>query len=164
MGTSVISRGFKFVRLISDGNEIVIRPTNGQNTIAKADSVFKAGIDSDFLKYKSKIGDKPTKKMKVQVFEQTHDTKLPQIFGDFGQKMDQLCMTQDQIISFIENHDKWLSRNGWGTFFLFKIGAQHFVASVNRNTEGFYVYLFRLFNGGHTLLAKDEHRIVVPQL
>jgi hypothetical protein len=159
-----VKKDFKFSKLISKERDVIIRPTKGLRTIAKADNIFHAGIDSDFVKYKTNVGSKATNKMEVQIFEQIHDGKLVQLFADFGKPMDDLCMTQDQIISFIEGHDKLLSTNGWGTLFLSKVQSWHCVAAVGRNEKGIYVYMFRLFHGGHTLLAKDEHRIVIPQM
>ena len=159
-----VKRSLKFSTLVSKEKEFIIRPTRGLRTICKAADVFHAGIDSDFTEYKTDVRSRATSKMEVQIFEQIHNGKLAELFADFGQKLDDICFTQDQIISFVESYDKMISRNGWGTLLLFKVHSCHYVAAVSRNDNGVLVYMFRLFPVGHTLLARDDHRIVIPQL
>lgn len=169
MGNTLVSpavaRDLRFVKLISEGEDVVIGPTKGQYTIANATNTFKAGIDFDFVKYRTKVKGEPTKKMKVQVFDQTYDATPGEIFAGFGKNPEDLCLSQDQIIYFVENHHKWFPHTTrWGILFLFKVGKQFFIASVNRKSDGSYVYLFRYHTSRNLMKANWGQRIVVPKL
>ena len=152
-----------YLKLISGGENIVIGPTDGKDIIAKAKDLFTGWIDPDFVNYGTNVECKPTKEVSVQVFEMIKDGTFAQIFGGFGENLDRLCLTQVQIIFFVRNHAKWLRTDGYGTFFLFKVGGEFFVAGVRVGSDGLLVYVNRLAYG-HVWFAEFRLRVVVPQL
>ncbi len=152
-----------YLKLISDGKKVVIASTDGKETIANAQKIFPSGIDSDFKNWNLDVPSTPTKETKTQVFEMVKDGMFKDIFGSFGENLDRLCFTQSQIIFFVKNHAKWLRTGGYGTFFLFKVGKDYFVANVYLNSDGLYVYVDR-FSCGYVWCAEYRRRIVVPQL
>ena len=78
--------------------------------------------------------------------------------------LNSLCLTQPQIIHFVEKHKKWLRTDGYGTFFLFKVGEELFVAYVYFDGYGrLKVFVYR-FSFDYVWYAGCGHRVVVPQL
>lgn len=149
----------KYLKLISDSQEIVIVPTNGKRTIAGARNVFVGLIDPDFVNYGLNVLSESTKKSQVQVFDLIVNGTFSQIFDGFGENIDRLCLTQDQIISFVENHSKWLCSDG--TFFLLKGNNKFFVVDVRIYTSGYEVHVNFLSNAS---IWGHKRRIVVPKL
>ena len=151
-----------FLKLISGADKITIEATKGKGTIARADKVF-TWIDDDFKNYGTDVRGEPTVATAVQVFEMTKDGTFAQIFGGFGENLDRLCLSQDQIVSFCRDQANWLRTDGYGTFFLFKVKGEYFVAYVRRSVGGLGVYAFRL-SFDFVWSAGCRHRVVVPQL
>ena len=158
----IIYHTFEYLRLISNGTEIIISETDGQSTIAHAENAFPGYIDSDFVNYGIDVKGKSTKKTKVQVFEQIKDGTFTQIFGSFGENRDRLCLTQSQIIRFVKDHSKWLRTDGYGTFFFFKEKGKYFVADV-RWSEGKLTVRVGCLPHDNVWFADDLRRLVVPQ-
>lgn len=152
-----------YLKLISNGTKIEIGATDGQDTIAQAKDTFPGYIDSDFLNYETDVKDQPTKETPVQVMELITNSNFLQIFGGFGENLDRLCLSQSQIISFVKNYKKWLRMDGYGTFFLFKVKNEFFVACVLWYEDRFRVFMYRL-SSADVWLAGSQHRIVIPQL
>jgi len=151
------------VKLISGGVTLEIDPTDGKAIIHKAGDVFTGYIDSNFKNWDLNVASGPTKKTPVQVYEMIKDGTFAQIFGGMSDDLDKLCLTQNQIIRFVQDHRKWLRQDGYGTFFLFKKMNEFFVANVYLDSDGPYVFVNRL-SDGHVWGAEFRHRIVVPQL
>lgn len=148
---------------ISLGKDTVLDPTDGTETIANAKDVFPDYIDSDFKNWGLDVPAEATKRVKTHVFEMTQDGDFKAIFGSFGENLDRLCLTQAQIKQFCKKHAKWLRTDGYGTFFLFKVGKDYFVADVDVYSDGLYVHVFRL-SYDYVWDAGYRPRVVVPQL
>ena len=151
------------LKLISESHEIIIETCDGSQTIANAKETFKSGIDGDFKNWGLNKAGSSTQKTPVQVHEMTKDATFAQMFGSLGTDLDKLCLTQHQIKTFCEVHKEWLRKDGYATFFLFKVDEQFFVANVRVNSGGLNVYVLR-FEGGRVWLAGGARRVVVPQL
>jgi hypothetical protein len=152
------------VKLISDAETLELDPTNGKATIAKAGDIFRGYIDGDFERWGCGVESKPTRKTQVTVHEMIKDGTFAQIFNGMSDNLDDLCLTQPQIIQFVQKHRKWLRTDGYGTFFLFKIGTEFFVALVSFGDDGQLGARVGRFSDGSVWLARCRHRIVVPQL
>jgi len=151
-----------YLRLISSGMEIIIGPTDGQETIAQARGLFKGWIDKYFVECIG-IKDHPTKETSVQVFEMINSRTFGQIFGGFGENLDRLCFSQGQVVSFARNHSKWFRRYGPGTFFLLKINGDYLVARVFWGTGNLDIVHFPL-SYNKFWEVEDTPRVVVPKL
>jgi hypothetical protein len=101
--------------------------------------------------------------MNVQVYEMIKDGTFEKIYGRFDNNLDTMCLTQGQIIGFVKKYRNWLRTDGYGTFFLFKVGTEFFVANVFFGSGGLYVHVYR---SSHVSVwsADDRHRFVLPQL
>jgi len=151
------------LRLISGGKSIIIDDCDGSETIANAKDIFKSGIDSDFKNWGTDKPGQATEETAVQVHEMVKDATFAQMFGSLGTDLDKLCLTQHQIKKFCKKHANWLRTDGYGTFFLFKVEDQYFVANVNVRGDGLRVYVGRL-ESGYVWGAEGLRRVVVPQL
>lgn len=120
----------EYLNLISGGQELVIDRYQGTRIIANSNDVFDF-IDPNFRNWRAdEIDVTDTPATPVNVFELTKDGNLSDIFGSFSVDYNKLCLTQGQIIGFVEKYRAWLRTDGFGTFFLFKSHGKFFVASV----------------------------------
>lgn len=83
------------------------------------------------------------------------------MFGSLGTDLDKLCLTQHQIKTFCEVHKELLRKDGYATFFLFKVDEQFFVVDVYVRSGGLRVHVHR-FERGNVWDAESSHRVVVP--
>ena len=67
---------------------------------------------------------------KVSVYELNKDATFKQMFNELNHDLDKLCLTQEQILSFIENYKDKLHPKGYATLFLLKENDEYFVADV----------------------------------
>jgi len=152
-----------YVKLISGAEVLTLDPTDSKETIAKASDLFTGYLDSDFKNYGTNVPSSPTGKTEVAVHEMIKDGTFVQIFGGMSDDLNSLCLTQPQIIQFVKKHRKWLRTDGYGTFFLFKVGDEFFVAYVGVGAVGrLGVYAFRL-SLGDVWHAEARLRLVVPR-
>ena len=157
------------LKLISSGKKLMIPVTNGKRTIAQANNKKKifTEIDRDFVNYGCDVESMGKPETETEVYEMVEDGDFRKIFGSFGVNLDLLCLTQDQILSWIEIHSDWLRTDGHATFFLFKADIknvyQFFVTRVNVRSGGLYVHVFPLSSDG-LWYAVYRPRVVVPQL
>ena len=151
------------LKLISGAETLELELTDGKETIARAKDTFPGWIDGNFKNYGTDVKGKPTEKVNVQVHEMIKDVTFAQIFGGLSDNLDSLCLTQAQIIQFVKKHYKWLRTDGDGTFFLFKVNEEFFVAYVFMCDGGLEAHIDRLPYSG-VWEAEYKHRVVVPQL
>ncbi len=152
------------LKLISGAETLTLDPTDGTEVIAEAGSLFNGYLDSDFRNWKTNVKGNPTEAQNVQVHEMTKDGTFEQIYGGLGTDLNALCLSQAQIIQFVKNHRKWLRTDGYGTFFLFKVGDEFFVAGVDVDSGGSLVAGVFRFSFGLVWGAGSRARFVVPQL
>ena len=150
------------LKLISGAETLELEPTDGKETIAKAKDTFPGWIDGDFKNYDTDVKGKPTDKANVQVHEMIKDGTFAQIFGGLSDNLDSLCLTQAQIIQFVKKHSKWLRTDGYGTFFLFKVNEEFFVADVSMYGGSLLAIVHRFSSDG-VWDAGLRYRVVVPQ-
>jgi hypothetical protein len=161
--TVSVSEPAPILKLISGGQGLVLDACDGTKIIANAKKTFPFGIDSDFAGWKADEPGQPTPATIPNVYEMTKNATFSQMFGFLNVDVSKLCFTQHQIIDFVEKYPNWLRNNGYATFFLFKAYGHCFVAGVDVDSDGLYVFVDR-FGGGNVWSADGRHRVVVPQL
>jgi hypothetical protein len=130
--------------------------------ISEANDVFKSYIDRDFKNWNlnSKTSSKETK---VNVYEITKDGTFEDIFSRFNyNSLDELVMTQGQIIEFCGSHQNELNQD-YSNFFLIKENGEYFVVFVRVYPGGLGVDVDRLGRDG-VWDGEYRHRVVSPQL
>lgn len=153
----------RLIKLISAGESLIIDPVNGTEVIAKAKRVFPAGIDGDFERWGADELGQPTPETPVEVYEMVKDAAFAQMFDSLNTDRNKLCLSQHQIINFVEKYRSWLRADGYGTFFLFKSHGEFFVASVLVDSDGLLVFV-RRFGHSRVWYADYRPRVVVPPL
>ena len=146
-----------WVRLLQADLELA--ETDGTETIATAKVLFPSCLDSDFASVSNeKIN--PTPKKLVCVDEIVHSGCLREIFSD---DLNDLCLTQPQIVQFVRIHRVWLRKDDESTFFLYKSGKEFQVAQVRVRDDGLGIFSRKL-SDDHVFLSSELNRVVTPQL
>ena len=135
-----------------------------KETIARADDVFTGWIDSDFTNWNTDVKSPRTDATEIAVLEIDKNGTFADIFGSISKNTDSMAMTQAQIINFVKSHEDKLRRDGYGTFFLFKVGEEFFVAHVFFGDAGQLEVSVRRLSYGYVWRAEFRPRIVVPKL
>jgi hypothetical protein len=148
------------LRLLSGNELLVLGPTDGQETLAQATSVFRY-IDRNFEHWNCNTVGLPTKETAVQVYEMVRDSTFQEMFGGFGIPIDSLALTQAQIKQFAKLYPNWLKKGGNGTFFLFKVENQFFVSAVYFFSDGRIGVRVRGLTLERVFRAQKRHRLVV---
>ncbi len=105
-----------------------------------------------------------TKRTTVWVYEMGEkDATFAQMFGSLSNDLNKLCLTYAHIKNFVKKYRNWLRIDGYGTFFLFKVGDKFFVVSVSINSAGLVVRVHR-FESSAWWSGGGRRRLVVPQL
>lgn len=159
---SILPSPSTILRLISRGEKLTIPACTGTRTIAQAEEVFPGHLDPSFRSL-----DEPgreTGATDTEVYETANSATCKQMFTSLGHELGRLAFTQDQVITFIEKHRKWLRKGGYDTLFLFKKGDQFFVADVYIYPDGrLRVYPYG-FEHNRVWYAAYRERVVVPSL
>lgn len=149
------------LRRLSD-QPLLIAATDGTATIPNATRVFRH-IDSDFKNWGADEASSPTPELQTMLYEMVRNATFEEMFGSLNRETEHLCMTQSQIIEFVETHRNQLRTDGNATFFLFKSKGKFFVASVLFvGVDRLWVCVYR-FENADVQSAQYPYRLVVPQ-
>lgn len=148
------------LQLISGNERLVLGPTDGQETLARAADLFRY-IDSNFANWNCDVLGPPAKETPVQVYELVRDSTFQEMFGGFGVALDRLALTQAQIQQFVKRYPDWLKKGGNGTFFLFNAGDEFFVAAMYLFSDGRLGTRVRRLTLERVFRAKKRHRLVL---
>jgi hypothetical protein len=148
------------LRLISGKEQLVLGPIDGQETLAGATEAFRY-VDSNFEHWNCDVPGPPTKQTPVQVYEMVIDSTFEEMFGGFGVALDRLILTQAQVKQFVQRYPGWLKKGGNGTFFLFKVGDEFFVAAMYLFSDGRLGARVRRLTLERVFRAKKRHRLVL---
>ena len=151
------------LKLISGKEHLVLRPIDGQETLAGATEAFRY-IDSNFEHWNCDVPGRPTKETPVQVYEMVGDSTFQEMFGGFGVALDRLALTQAQVKQFVQRYPGWLKKGGNGTFFLFNAGDEFFVAAMYLFSDGRLGARVRRLTLERVFRAKKHHRLVLKSL
>lgn len=134
--------------------------TDGKETLAAGTDLFRY-IDSNFQHWSCDVTERPTKEAAVQVYELVRDSTFQEMFGGFGTALDSLTLTQTQIKQFAKRYRDWLKKGGNGTFFLFEVGNEFFIAAIFFFSDGRLGVRVRRLTLERILRAQKRHRLVV---
>ena len=148
------------LELISGEEPLVLDSDDGQETPAQATDVFRY-IDCNFKVWRCNVAAPPTKETAVQVYELIRNSTFRELFGGFGVAIDSLAFTQGQIKQFAKLYPNWLKKAGNGTFFLFKVGKEFFVAAAYFFSDGRIGVRVRGLTLERVFRAQKRHRLVV---
>ena len=151
------------LRCISAGQQIILYPTDGIETIAQSPLVFPGYLSSDFKNWGLDVSSMPTGITNVQVCDINKDTKLKDLFCSGKIDLKKRHFEQSQIVEFCRNkkYCGWLRNYGFSTFFPFSADNELFWARVRRHNGPLGVCPFR-FSDNLFLEAMHLHRVVLP--
>jgi hypothetical protein len=129
-----------FLNLIDSA---VIALTKGDVTIAKASDVFTGYIDPNFKKWDTDVAGKDTIEQMVDIHEMKKGGTYTKLFGSLSANRRSLCHSQGQIVEFCRTNPHLLRQDGFGTFFLFEVNGEVFVAHVHVGGGRLEVYVNR---------------------
>ncbi len=160
-----------YLKRISGGKKVSIGASDGKDTLAKAQDVFKAWVDDDFENWDLDIPGEPTEETDVEVHELVRDGTFANIYASTETELESLCLSQAQIKKFCKESPDWLRTEGYGTFFLFKKNKKLpaslenlFVARVDVLGDGQLGVGAVRFSYGLVWSCEYRHRFVLPQL
>ena len=140
---------------------INLAPTKGKATLAKAKDVFTGWIDGGFKSWGTDVSGEDTPETAVDVHEMSLDGNHQTLFGSLGDPR-KLCLTQGQIEEFCCSHRDSLRQEGYGTFFLFEVNDELFVARVRVGDGGLGADVDS-FGLDRVWRSAYRHRVVVQQ-
>lgn len=149
---SVIRR---LTRTIKAG--VMLVATTGRE-VEQAQAVFNGYCDPNFLGGK----DMPTEEVTTDVEEMVEDGTYRQIFDGCGRSLRRLLFTRSQIMKFCLDHRAELRGEGYGNFFLYKMGKSFFVADVRVLDGGRLSVFVDPLEYDDVWYAGYRHRIIVP--
>src|ERR1700730_2065251 len=88
------------LRLISGREQLILTPTDGNDTLARATDVFSY-IDSNFKHWACEVEGQWTEETPVLVYEMVENITLHKMFDGFEVEADHLSLTQSQIKQFV---------------------------------------------------------------
>lgn len=153
-----------YTRLVSGTKIIHIETSESADTIFNATQVF-AGIDSRFAGLGYGFSEAAVRaRQPVVIHEIVESGTLAQVFLGLDENLDNLCLTQAQIVKFVKNHKEFLRTRVCETFFLFKVNSEFFVASVNVSSGGGLSVGLYDFSYHYVWDIEHRHRVVIPQV
>ncbi len=153
----------EFLRLISGSENLILDACSGAEILADANDIFSY-IDSDLRKWGADQKGQATAGTPVKVYEIEKDAMFSQMFNSLSNDPRRLCLSQNQIISFVNKYRNWLRTDGYGTFFLFESSGQFFVAHLFFFSVGTLRVSVARFGDSFVWSAESRHRLVAPQL
>ncbi|MEK7635124.1 MAG: hypothetical protein AAB446_01700 [Patescibacteria group bacterium] len=161
-GKVILDKKPVFTHCLTLGYNILIEQTYQRRIISRTESVFAGGMSSNFDEWDLNISPRRPNTF-VDIYELIRDGDFKTIYNSFGRSLDNLCLTQDQIIDFVEHHRERLCKYRHYTFFLIKIDDNFFVVGVKFSSEfDLYADVFR-FTDDNFWFAEHRHRFVIPR-
>ena len=163
----------RYLRPIPGADRLKLKATGGTRYVGKEKKVFPGYIDGDFQNWGLNVTSQATPEMDVRVEEQDRDGKFLDIYHSVSLDLNQLCLSQHQIVDFVVEYESWLRTDGYATFFLFKEKTKEagekeptekfFVARVRWRGRKLKVFVYRV-SYDCVWGAKYRLRFVLPQL
>jgi hypothetical protein len=130
-----------YLELISGTHALSIKPLSGKRLIFEAKSTFSQ-IDN-FSDWNSEESMVPSSEKFVEVYRIIENTRLKDIIRALPGTLADICLTQDQIIEFCEQHILWLGRTRFATIFLCKEKEQEVIEGHRVKQKIFIVKVYR---------------------
>lgn len=136
--SNLLARGLKelglsntILKLISGGDVLKIKALEGSRTIESSENIFRH-VFSDFLDSNTNESTKKTDEVEVLVYEVLKDASIYKMFDSLNRNFEQMCITQDQILEFIDKYKEYKIPNDKHVIyhFLFKANDKVFVSQI----------------------------------
>ncbi len=146
---------------------LILPPTNGELNFLRAGRTFVSSLDNNYVNWGLNFSDKPTNKAPFMVYKLIKNGNFEQIYNSFALPLNELCMTQHQIITFCLTFPEKLVQEEYFNFFLSKkdgVGhTEYFVTQIAILNERL-ANSVRLISLPHVWLKEYDLRFIVPQV
>lgn len=132
----------KILKLISGGETIRIRALDGSRVFKFSDGDLFKYVFFDLAGFDTNEHPTETGEAELLVYELVKDANIYQMFNSLNKSFEQLCLTQNQILEFLDKYKRY-SKNKTNHF-LVKSNGKIFVAQICADSDD----SMRLF-GGH---------------
>lgn len=147
--------------LIPEGKKITIKALPaGNTTILRAKGTFFK-IYSDFKHYGLDNEQVASKETTVSVYKLKQKAEtLSEVFNSLGRDLNEIYLTQSQVIDFCQNNPQLLCQNG-PTLYLIKENNEFFVIKMYSDNNGLQVSVDRL-DDKDALFSVSNYHLVIP--
>ncbi len=151
-----------YLQLLTKDHMLLIPSSDGKDTFENSTHLFPMGLDEDTEIDDTDASALPTSQQIHDVYELRTDGDFRAIFSSISSNLDELCLTQAQIMLFAEWYTPWLKPGGNATFFLYKRAGQYRVALIYNYPLGLSVSRHP-FDSPISWSSKYALRVVVPR-
>lgn len=161
-----------FIRKLFLNEIIKIEATDGKTSIAQSEKVFKnCWLDQNFINSGLDKPQNSSKETMIEIYEVSEGGTFEEMFIKFYKtldKLNELCLTQNQIIEFCKNYKK-LFQNHQTLFFLFKekkwwqFKSKYYIACVDLLTGGLSIDMYKL-KENFPWMPGFSYYIVIPEI
>jgi hypothetical protein len=125
------------LKLISDGEEIKLKAVDGtQNIYNNQYQLFSRKDEYAFSAIRLDQKSGATEETLLEVYETTqYNATFRRLYASLSTNLDDLCLTQHQILEFVASHPQWL-KSKYGTYLLFKPDWQVRIAHIYGGYDG----------------------------
>ncbi len=126
---------------------LIIPPVDGKRSIARSVSIFSGGMTGYYKSLYLDLPSQPTTEVSVSIRKITDYDSYMGMFTTICKDINELCLTQHQIVEFCRLHTGWMISNklitrSWqSTCFLFKQNNEFYVANTQLCDDGIYIFL-----------------------
>ena len=167
-GLQELGLSTKVLKLISDGDILKIMALDGARNIESSKDIFGAVVsvwEDSFLTDES---NKKTYETEILVYELARDNTTLKMFGSLNENLKPLCLTQDQIIEYINKYKQYKNplHKNIINMFLFESNNKFFRVWIIEEPNGSMMWVDCIAgdDGGNSYPAAGGHfRIVVPK-
>lgn len=150
---------------LSASEGLILSETDGRITLANADHVFDHNCTNPNLEtWNTNVTSMGKGAIAVSVYELQQNATFVQMFTALSSELDLLVLTQDQIITFCQEHKDWLRNDGYYTFFLFNVRNELFVAGISYSSKDSLTLHVHRFEDEMEWSSYYRPRVITPKL
>jgi hypothetical protein len=152
------------LKLISSG-DVIIGALDGSRFFKFSDGDLFKFVFFDLAGLNTEENAIRSNEAELLVYEQVKDSTINQMFLSLNRNIDELCLTQNQILEFLDNYKKYSMNKT--NHFLFKSNDRVFIAQVCADSDDsmrLFGGLFSMNDDSPVYPVKDVHfRVIVPK-
>ena len=143
---------------------LIVPATTGIRTFVTQRDMFPGYFDEDFVGYETNVPSEATVPTLSNLYEVTKEGDFRDLLGSFNLELEPLFWrSQDQILTWVDNHPQYIRPYEWPAFFPFIIGKKRFVTSVSWYRSELRTILNH-FDDNDVRVAAYSSSLVLPQV
>jgi hypothetical protein len=134
-------------------------PATDGSVNLKNSGLFGKCLDPDYINWDLNKKQKATKAQGIKAYRLMADVRFKKMFAFFNKNIDELCLTQNQIVDYCEKYKNHL-KSCRSVFVPFKENREYFIANVYLVDEKYCASIFPL-NDYFNWLKSFNHLLIV---